>query len=467
MKYIKLDLLTLLIGLFIFSACEKKGTIGLDISPMDSIKSVLTEIPVLSSTVRDDSVLTSSNSQGVSQNIFGIINDPIFGRTEASLALGLSLPSDGFSFGSSRTIDSAVLVLRYGNEFYGDSLTSNYSINVNQLQSAYNTAKNYYSTSSWGNSSNLELLGSLNNVKRFTWNDTINVVTLVKGGPDTVLRVPPQIRIRLNSSFINKLLNADSASLRNNTVFANYIKGLYLTINKDQSSGTGGLISFDLASTSSSVEVYYKSQNATSSAIDTNRAVFKITGSSSIRHNREGTEVEAQLLNPENNNAKVYVQPLGGVRTRLRFPELNRLRDEQGNISINKAELIIKAVEGFEKPFKPALRLTLYRLDIAGQRRPVPDNAIGVDRRFLDERIFGGYYNKTDSSYRINITSYVHDLVNKPETQFDTFIAPFSYPLSGAANILPSASTAARSILGGGANVGNAMKLRIIYTKPN
>ncbi len=463
MKYIKLDLLTLLISLFIFSSCEKTGTIGLDIAPEDSLKSVFTDtITVNALTTKEDSVITSN----ISQNPFGFLTDPVFGTTEANLALALNLPSDNYSFGTSPSLDSAVLVLKYGDEFYGDSLASNYAISIHQLKSVFNTSKSYYNTNTWGDYSTEPVIGSVNNVKRFAWNDSTSITAIIKGGPDKpATKVAPQIRIRLSSDFINNyFLSANAKSkLTNNATFSAFLKGLFVTINKNGSTGAGGIIFFNLQSTVSALEVYYKTPNG--SAIDTNVATFKAVGASQIKHSR-GTIIQAQLNNPNPDPPVVYVQPLAGLRTKLHFPFIKGLKKD-GNISVNKAELVVTVTDADDNIFKPAPRLTLYQLDIAGQRKPVPDNAIGIDNRFLDERIFGGFYNATTKTYTFNITSYIQDLINKPIDQYDTFIAPIDLPLTGRANISPAATTAARAILGGKNHPQSPIKLKITYTRPN
>ncbi|MGV3509138.1 MAG: DUF4270 family protein, partial [Sphingobacteriaceae bacterium] len=259
MKYFKLDLLTLLISLFILSSCKKDGIIGLDIASQDSIKSVFTDTATVNAvTVKEDDVVTSN----IAQNAFGYIIDPVFGVTEANLALGLSLPSDSYSFGTTPTLDSAVLVLKYGNEFFGDSLSSSYSINVHQLNEPYKLGNTYYNTTDWGSYNASPVISNPLTVSKFAWNDSVSVVSIVKAAPDKVIKVAPQIRIKLDQTFFqNHLLGADPANLKNNTAFAEYMKGLYVTINKGQLPAKGGLIFFDLQSTISSLEVYYKSKN--------------------------------------------------------------------------------------------------------------------------------------------------------------------------------------------------------------
>ena len=459
MKYIKLDLLTLLISLFILSSCEKKGTIGLDIAPQDSIKSVFTEASTVNTiTVLEDTTLTS----GLTQNPFGFLKDPILGITEANVGLGLILPQDNLLFGTTPTLDSAVLVLKYGDEFYGDSLNTSYAINVHQLTEKYSFSQ-IFSTKQWG--FNNTVIGSLSNIKKFAYNDSTTVNVLVKGKPDVATKVAPQIRIPISSAFINaNFINGDPNNFKNNIAFTNFIKGLYLTINKSSLTGNGGIIFFNLQGSSiSGLEIYYK--NTTGTVKDTNVVVFKPTAGSSIKHDYTGTPVAAQLGSNLTSFSTVYVQPLAGVRTKLRFTDLDKLR-QNGPVAVNKAELVIPIINGSDNPLKPAPRLTLYRNDIAGQRKAVPDNDFGSnDTRFLDERTFGGFYNSTTKTYTLNITSYIQDLINKPLVQYDTFIGPIDQ--SNRSNIFPSATTAVRSILGGKDHPQSRIKLRIIYTKPN
>ncbi len=59
------------------------------------------------------------------------------GITEANLALGYGTPPASIDFSTSPTLDSAILVLPLGDEFYGDTLTSTYTLNVHQLGENY------------------------------------------------------------------------------------------------------------------------------------------------------------------------------------------------------------------------------------------------------------------------------------------------------------------------------------------
>ena len=461
MKYNKIDLLTLLISLFIFSACNNPDTVGLEVDPDYAINGVLIDTStIVSRTVPEDSISTIA----LNKYPMGYMQDPVFGTTEANVALSLTLPSNNQTFGTSPVLDSAVLVLKYA-DFYGDSVQSTYQINVHRLQNALNGNFNYTNKSNFG--FNNTVIGTKS--VHVSLKDSVKVTEIVTGKPDVQKNKPAHIRIPISASFItNNFLNGVPANFADNATFKDFIKGLYVTVDKAQSTGRGGILYFDLSSDNASgLEIYYKSQNGT--AVDTTMLNFKIQASqanpvaSNFNHNYAGTPVEVQLTNPDQQFLTTYVQGLGGLRTKINFPYLTNLK-ELGNITINKADLIID-VEGGAVPFAPLPRLILYRTDIANQRQSVPD--LSSDPRALLESQFGGFYNSNTKRYTFALTSYVQDIVNGRLKQYDTFIAPAEVTADRASAILPTAGVAGRSILGTKGNPTYKMKLNIIYTKTN
>jgi hypothetical protein len=134
MKFIRLDLLTLLISLFIFTGCKNQDTIGLGVVASNQISgSLIDTSTIIVNTVREDSIVTN----GLSRTPLSYFKDPQFGITEANLAIDLNLPGNSaYTLPSGTiTVDSALLVLRYAaNGFYGDSIASRYKANVYQLK---------------------------------------------------------------------------------------------------------------------------------------------------------------------------------------------------------------------------------------------------------------------------------------------------------------------------------------------
>jgi len=191
------------------------------------------------------------------------------------------------------------------------------------------------------------------------------------------------------------------------------------------------------------------------------------SAAASVKHQHTAA-VQQQLDNPAQQFASVFVQPLGGLRTKLHFPDIEELKS-LGSIAINKAELVIYSDES-ETNFSPSPRLTLYRTDIAAQRQSVPDGylvynggslSLGDSRAFTHPLLFGGFYDKTQKRYIFNITSYIQDILTGKLRQYDTFIAPVPHSAADIP-IQPSSLTAAPAAL---VNEGtNKMQLNIIYT---
>lgn len=460
MRLYKLDLLTLLISLFILGGCQNTDSIGLDVDPAtEVIGKYIDTITVNSATVREDSIITNT----LGQYPLGNFTDPIFGKTTANIAMSLTLNPVGLSFGTSPVLDSAVLVLHYGKEFYGDS-TSMFQVEVHQLSNHLNQTVPYFNTQA--QSYNSTVIGSKS--VRFNIKDSVKITEIVAGKPDVQKTRSPQLRILINSSFINtNFLNATTSALSSNDLFNKAIKGLYLTINKAQSTGPGGVAFFNL-SDSSRLEVYYKTQ--TGAVIDTTIHTFPIENNTApviadFKHDYTGTNIITQLNNPVSQYNFTYVQGLAGLRTRIRFPYIDKLKS-LGNITINKAELVI-SVEGGTDTYKPAPRLLLYRTDIAEQRQFIPDFSTDAAVSMTDAD-FGGFYDAVNKRYKFVITTYIQDILKGKLKQYDTFVAPVSADYNRSAGPVVSGTTASQSVIGSGkAGVSYKMKLNIVYSQIN
>ena len=457
MNYLSRSLF-ILVSFFALGSCQKTDSIGLDIDPQDTIKgSYLEEYNIGTVTVREDSVLAS----GLAQFPVGLLNDPIFGKTKSDIAIGLALPSTSLTFGTNPTLDSGVLVLKYGKEFFGDSTNATYSVTVHQLSEEYKPASRYYNTRKWQYDST-KVVGSLSNVSRFAWNDSIFVRQIIKGAADTLLKVQPQLRIPMTSEFMNThFLNSPSANFVSDAAFQKDIKGLYVTVKKNQPDGKGGVIFFDLATASvSGLELYYKSTSATATT-DTTKVIFAVsntTTSASIKHDYTGTPVKAQLDNPTQSFNTVFTQPMGGLRTKITLPNLDVIR-ALGSIAINKAELVISVEDQSGTGVTENLpRLAMYTTDIAGQRQVVDQVSY-----------LGTPYDKTNKRYIFNVSTYVQRLLNGKVDQYNTYLAPLDekFLSTTTANISPILSTAKGTALAGQNNPNMKIKLNIYYTRPD
>jgi len=461
MKFFRLDLLTLLISLFILNSCKNQSPIGLGVNSSGQLNGSLVDTStIITNTVLEDSVVTSGP---LSKNPLAYFNDPVFGTTEADIATDLNLPSGYTPPTGTITIDSVRLVLRYADGFYGDSITSSYKVNVYQLNERFNSGTTYYNDKQWNVSTNL--LGTLTFNART--HDSIKIFNIITGAPDTLIKVPPQIRIPISTNFINSnFFNASSTTLASNTIFQNMVKGLYITLDKTKTTGAGGVFMIKPAD---SIAVYYRAINGT--VIDT--AVVNLPVSSfavQLKHTYSAT-IQTELNNTTSSRGTIYLQGLAGLRAKVSFPNLllnlrNNLLKKDSDIVINRAELVVTVSPGSDIPYVPLPKLTMYRLDLAHQRGYVED-ASSADSRYGGVAIFGGYYVPTQKEYHFIVTAYLQDLLFKNTIDYGTYIAPVDTTNTSSVDIAATPQVAARTVAVGGANKSSPyrIKLNIIYTK--
>lgn len=461
MKFFKLGLLTLLISLFILSSCKHQDGIGLGVDANNQLNGTLfVDTNIVTTTALEDSVLTSA----LARTPLSYFTDPGFGVTESNIALQLTLPgSAAYTLPTGTiSIDSALLVLPYApTGFYGDSLTSKFKVDVHQLNEKYGTS-NYYSNKQWD--VNSATLGTKTFIARS--HDTLKITDIVAGKPDTLKKVAPQIRIPFSTSFLQDNLFSAPASYRSSILgFQNAVKGLYLNIDKNGTTGPGGNLM--LAMDSVRIAVYVKVNNGTT--IDTSLITIPIAVSShmaSVKHTYS-TKVQAALANTATDGL-VYLQALAGLRAKISFPDIkNTFASLGSDVVINRAELVVTAAPGTIIPYAPAARLTMYQLDIAKQRLRVQDASTTDPRGVNALSYFGGYYNKANSEYHFLVTAFVQDLLRGKTVDYGTYIAPVDpTPPTTTLNIAPTASYAERTITPG-KNSPYRIKLNIIYTKIN
>jgi len=475
MKFFRLDLLTLLISLFILNSCKNQDTIGL--KPGDSGTlggSLVDTATIFTNTALDDSVVTGS----MTKVPVGLLNDPIFGQTESDLITDLNLPLESaytLPVGTI-TIDSARLLLNYADGFYGDSLSSSYTVNVYQLTQRQANAQAYYDNYKWGYNP-----GYLIGTKTFQPRpkDSIKVTSIIAGAPDTAVKIAPQLRIPIDPDFINNnLFGAGTTTLASNLIFKNNVKGFFITMDKTKNTGVGGTIMMK-APTDSALAVYIRAKNG--SVIDTEVVYLDITQHSTQISHTYSTQVQNALnltaQNAQNHtnisDSVLYLQGTASLRGKISFPYLKNLFKSVGNdnVIINRAELVVTPVPGSDIPqyLVPQPKLTLYRYDIAHTPIAVED-ANSSSGAFFGVGEFGGYFLKATphapAAYHFLVTAYIQQLLANQTQDYGTYIATVDTTNTASVDIAPTAQTAGR-VFAGGNNKKQAygIKLNVIYTK--
>jgi hypothetical protein len=449
MKFSKLGLLTLLISLFILSSCKNQDGIGLGVDPGSELNgSLLVDTSVVITNVPEDTVVTSA----LGRTPLSYFNDPEIGITEANIAASITLPNGNpytLPTGSLR-VDSVVLIMPYADGFYGDSLTSKFKVDVLQLNEPVIQSKTYYNNKTWATKPTV--IGT----KTFTSHshDSLRVYNIIKGKPDTLIKVVPQLRIPITTGFaFDNLFEAPANWLTSNAVFQNNVKGIYVTLDKNQTTGPGGNMMFTVDS--ARISIFYRA-TSTAGAVDTavvSLPVQNKTHAAQIKHTFS-TKVQAAITNPAG-DGNIYLKPMGGLRAKVAFPNVKNMFSNIGNVVINRAELVVTARPGTTIPYRAAQKLTMYQFDIAKQRINIQDGSTTDPRGQNGPAFFGGFYNKANK-----------DLIQGKTVDYGTFIAPVNPITTTTVDIAQTAQFAERTIAVG-KNSPYRIKLNVIYTKIN
>ena len=476
MKFLRLDLLTLLISLFILGSCKNQNDIGLPVTG-DQLNGTLL--------VYDDIVIkTDTDNAPISTNLLktplSSLNDPELGLTEADIAMTLNLPSAPYTVPAGTiTTDSVILELRYADGFYGDSLNSRYKIDVSQLDERIGNTEPYYANRTWKVKS-----GTVNDPAKPTIfnarpKTSVKVSQIVKGARDTLRNTSPHIRVALNKNLIPGLLFNTPSAVASNAAFQTAINGLYVKLQRNQTSETGGTIMLNLDS--STVKVYYKAVN--SGVTDTAIAVlplFTRVGAVKPRYISQANtvypvNVKSAIDPATGSNNTFYLQGLSGLRAKISFPNLKTMfgTTNLNTIAINRAEVVVTVKPGTDlPPFVAQPQLTMYRFDIAKQRVVLPDangsSQGALDPRFFNPIFFGGNYISSKREYRFLVTGYLQDLLRGRLVDYGTYIGTIdTVNRINAVDIAPTLQTAGRVIAVGTDKSPQRIKLNVIYTRNN
>lgn len=419
----------------IFSSCNKNEEIGVEIQPDQAKLNVgfRNDFTVYAYSKLTDSILTDESTF----NLLGSYLDPIFGKTSASIYTQVLLADNNVSFGQNPVFDSLVLCLAY-NGYYGDT-TTYLKVHVYELNESFYHDSLYYSNRNIGNYG----IDYANKTFKPRPKDSVTVNGKTYG---------PHLRIRLKNTLAQKFINASgTADLANNTNFLNFFKGLY--IKADPVSAGGSVLYFSLLNQLSGLYLFYHNDSVGSLTyrfvVDGTSARF--TNFNHYSYFGADADFKSQISGDTLKGANtVYVQSMGGVKTKIKFPDVYSKLAVFGNVVINKAELILKVDESTLSGFNPPDRLALAKITEGDKMVFLPDQALG-------NAYFGGYYNSTTKEYRFTISKYIQQLISTPgEANYGIYLM-----VSGAAD------RADRVVLDGYAKTPGNIRLEVTYTKIN
>ena len=469
----KAVLFSLLI-LFVSSCHKNDSPVGIGILPQGDIitgtyKDFFPSVSYTHFRKSDSILLTSRLSNSI---LLGSLNDPVFGRTDASIYCSFETPySPGSLNGniqifSGSHLDSAVLTIGYDYQpgtaaiFVGDT-SDPLSLNIYPLKYNLNTDSNYYSS---GN--NYYFTGTGFPFQGPIPYDESN--SLIQGGKsilfnpsllwykpikkDTNAYNPPQLKIRLRDDFSEGLF----ANLNNNATFQQYMKGMFITTKHSiLPQPSYGSLFFVYMDGNTYITFYWHNPGISIQ----NSLPFYCNGStcnrfSYFKHDYTigSPDLLNQLNHPDsikgsNNYEHVYLQGAAGAGVVLNFDSLLNWVDS--NITINKAELILKT----DRSNSDFYNLNMFPLP---GRVYLEGDTLGGPRGLVENiYTFGGYYDVLNNQYLIEIPHTVGQIINRKTLSTKFYLTVYN----GA--LFPE-----RLVLGGTGNKnGYAIKLRVWYTK--
>ncbi len=429
-----MQLLLIVLG-FAYSSCKEPELVGIEVLPDDGygvawVDSFTVEL----STVTDDSVITSNTSSSI--YLLGDMNDPELGRTRAEFYTQFRLPSASLTFLAGSVVDSIVLNIVYAGA-YGDvsKFGGAQRFGVYPLEDVIYDTTTYYSnvTRAYGTAPLAQVQVRPNLISDF----------LI--GTDTI-PLPPSLRIRLDNSFGQQLLEADPlVTLQTDTSFNKVFKGLAVVPeNGSLASGQGGILYLNLASGYTRVELYYTDTSAKKQFFPINPLSAAHT---SITHEHP-LAVTSILGNTAAGADRAYLQSMAGLKMRVQFPTLRDLK-QLGTVAINRAELVFPLELGgdFSK-YGPPLTINAKEVDSIGRSLFIVDD-------FEIEGHLGGEYRPAYQDYVINVARHVQDVLNRPSTE--PYRGLFIFNSGSAVN-------ARRGIFNGIGHPDRPVKLRLTYT---
>ena len=376
--------------MFVFFSCEKKDEkAGLEIQPdKNRLKVVHINLDkFVSFTSRSESVKTSRKNSSI---LLGSIYDDDFGRSSAFLVSQYRLSSDNVDFGTNPQIISATAYL----DIFGSEGDKTEPVHYKLYESNFDIDPDsaYYSDIDLST-----FVGNLVADTNFAI-DSFNVMT-----------------IPLNANFGQKILDTDPSLLVNNDQFLTQHKGLYFTVDTNQTN-KGVIWKYDFNSSLSYILLEYTNENDNGD-LDTN--TFKLQfNEASGRFNQffHNTAPLSSILGQAADN-KVYISGMGGLKAHISLSPVLTWRDST-KIMIYKAELLVKAK--------------------ASALISVPDNLLmEVDNsldevKFVDDYLpntssnYGGKYNSEEETYSMVITRHIQNLINNNQNDSLLWIYPYN-----------------------------------------
>ncbi|MES2372621.1 MAG: DUF4270 family protein [Bacteroidota bacterium] len=473
-----------------FSGCTRISSTDIGAGLIPPIDGVITKDTLLDVITDSFDDLDSARVYASDNHLVGAItNDPLFGKTTASLFFEMKPISFPYYIPGNKdslVVDSAVLILSYRG-VYGDStkpLTLRlFEIDNNtKLDPALSYAVNYPPSSPINIGASLAPPVTVD-IRRLK--DSIN---------NRYENANNQIRIKLNSAQALRFLKTydSTTAYKSDSMFRTFFAGFALTA--DASGGANALLKINLVDTNSKFSLFYSSSSTGATIRDTSVAKFSFASGSAGHYNRvirdkSGSEAATHFTTTSKPDSLVYVQTSPGSYVRVRIPGLQSL----SNRIIHRAELIAEQVpydpnRPLDEFLLPPRYLLLSRYDSSIKTlKNIPNDYSISSEGTPNISSFGGYlssksingYDKV-GSYTFDLSRYVQGIVTRKDTSYtlrltapsnDSLSYTPPYPNNLTSQLFYMTPSIGNDLgdgrvrLGGGTHSRFRMRLRVIFSR--
>ncbi|MBK8567154.1 MAG: DUF4270 family protein [Saprospiraceae bacterium] len=431
-----------------FFACNDPTVIGSDLLSGDQLDIEFTDTLTLKArTIPNDSLVvwrTGTNAVLFQNFTFGDFQDPVFGRTVASVYAQYVTNSNLPKFDPSQILDSVVLMLPYNASLSYGKLDEQFTIEVYEMAESLDPDEEYTNSDSFSVSA-VPLA-----VHSFIPNLT-DSITVLEPNSDTLRQVksPAHLRIKLDPARFVPFFSLDSATIANDSSFLEYFKGLWLK----PSSQNAGLLSFKMRDPLSNLRFYYRD------GTDTLSYDFRIfSGNPVVLHQRNyytGTTVEPYIsqAGEERPDDLIFLQGLNGLNFELEIPYAEEMR----GIIINKAELVLPIISLNNDNDKNGPVAQLYATEVVSDTTLLLIDDIYLPLLNLATDDFGNYFGgkavADEDFYKVSLSAHLQKVIDGSSTKKIRFTVHLRN------------ERAARVVLGGPSNTTSPAKLRLSFTR--
>ncbi len=432
--------LMLAISVLFFQCKKENEDIGVDlISKNDRINVVHTDtITVATYTDKIDKIQTDN----VVRVLVGSYIDPIFGLTSASFATQMlmsnsSLHNDSVT-ASNITIDSLIVKFSFppsGMQFYGNG-NKECTMNISKINQFLESDKDYYSNYDVSKlNANLihsykfkpkQVIDNANLLAQQLWQDEVDSA-LAKGDDTSKIKKKepqPFLTIKMPNKVRDEVYHALVRSVKNNATFVEEFKGLYLSIADESKNSAISVLDYGSINTGAFL-YYHKNDKPKETKIYPLLFNQYTTHFNIFNHEFSKGNILADLSeNSTKLDTVVYLQGMGGLNTRIKFPYINKMLESGERWAVTKAQLVFSVPQDaniLEKQYPAPKELMLYRVDENGEWFELQefyhkknylgelysDNQYVFDITLFMQRIFKGDYTNSDLILKVK-----HDAIN-------------------------------------------------------